>query len=67
MTWETIIKEKLLLNEGISRAAIHGLDGTCYASTENFTVCISKLFSAVGQKDLAAEVVKCTLEISCLK
>ena len=41
MTWESILKERLQSYEGISRAAIHGVDGTRFASSPNFNVSIT--------------------------
>lgn len=53
MTWQAILESKLLHLEGVSRAAIHGLSGACYASSANFTVsCVRNCVSERCARDV---------------
>ena len=56
MTWESILKERLQSYEGISRAAIHGVDGTRFASSPNFNVSIT--ISAVPQVKRVSNIAR---------
>ncbi len=38
MTWQSILDERLLRYDSITRAAIFGRDGACYASSSDLTV-----------------------------
>lgn len=40
MSWQNFVDESLLGTSQVARASIHGLDGTRYASSTGFVVCI---------------------------
>jgi len=40
MSWQNFVDESLLGTSQVARASIHGLDGTRYASSSGFVVCI---------------------------
>lgn len=41
MSWQQFVDESLLGTSQVAKASIHGLDGTRYASSAGFVVCLS--------------------------
>lgn len=44
MSWQNFVDESLLGTSQVARASIHGLDGTRYAASAGFVVCILLMF-----------------------